>query len=169
MGLSRCLSHSTLALNRGSGDLVAATSIVSYAISASKQRCRMPLSGFQGTAGSDYLEPGQEVQAGHWLPTRDLQHLCSVYWQWRPYLEGAHRGSRIHLASALLWLVRLLPDICSATLALRERAIGCSGVTHRATCRLHSLLYMFLAARLRTRDRGTSFVKYINDGVQNMC
>jgi hypothetical protein len=32
MGLSRCLSHSTLALNRGSGDLVAAENIVSYAI-----------------------------------------------------------------------------------------------------------------------------------------
>jgi hypothetical protein len=32
MGLARCLSHSTLALNRGSGDLVAAENIVSYAI-----------------------------------------------------------------------------------------------------------------------------------------
>jgi len=46
-------------------------------------------------------------------------------------------GSRIHLASALLWLVRLLPGVCSATWALRERAIGCSGVTHCATCRAH--------------------------------
>lgn len=35
MGLTVCLSHPTLALNRGSGDLVAATRFVSHTVQAS--------------------------------------------------------------------------------------------------------------------------------------
>jgi len=61
-------------------------------------------------------------------------------------------GSRIHLASALLWLVRLLPGIYSATWALRERAIGCSGVTHCATCRTHISWYGRLGSAFAGKD-----------------
>lgn len=67
-------------------------------------------------------------------------------------------GTRIHLASALLWLVGLLPGICSATWALRERAIGCSGVTHYATCRPRISWYGGLGSAFTGKD--SSYLVY---------
>jgi hypothetical protein len=44
-----------------------------------QQHFRMPLSGFQDTAGSGYMGFGQNLQRGDWFVNKDLQHLCSGY------------------------------------------------------------------------------------------
>jgi hypothetical protein len=172
MGLARCLSHSTLALNRGSGvpgDLVAATNIVSYASWASSSTVACLYPGSKTLLGQAIWSLGRICRKviGLWTKT------CSIF---AAVIDNGDHASKRHtkapayiLHPSWWWLVRFWPDICSGTWALRKRMIGCSGVTLSGACRLHFLVRLIRAALDQAKRRKTSLCKFQHNDILSRC